>query len=78
HFAVDKVILFGHSVGGGMAVSAAAQWPQRVLAVITESAQAFVEDRTLQGIQEARTRFADPAQLARLAKYHGNDLQQAR
>ncbi|NUT60952.1 alpha/beta fold hydrolase [Herbaspirillum sp. C9C3] len=78
HFGVDEVILFGHSVGGGMAVSAAAQWPRRVLAVITESAQAFVEDRTRQGIEDARASFADPAQLARLAKYHGNDLQQAR
>lgn len=78
HFAVPKAILFGHSVGGGMAISAAAQMPQRVLAVISESAQAFVEERTLQGIRDARASFADPAQLARLAKYHGNDLQQAR
>lgn len=78
HFGVAQAILFGHSVGGGMAVSAAAQMPQRVLAVITESAQAFVEERTLEGIRDARASFADPVQLARLAKYHGNDLQQAR
>jgi pimeloyl-ACP methyl ester carboxylesterase len=78
HFGVERVVLFGHSVGGGMAVSAAAQMPQYVLGVITEAAQAFVEELTLQGIREAAASFADPAQLARLAKYHGNDMQQAR
>lgn len=76
--AVGPVVLFGHSVGGGMAMSAAAQMPQQVVAVITESAQAFVEDRTLQGICAARESFADPAQVARLARYHGNDAQKAR
>lgn len=76
--ALGQVVLFGHSVGGGMAISAAAQLPQQVVAVITESAQAFVEDRTLQGIRAARDSFADPAQVARLARYHGNDAQRAR
>ncbi|OWY30039.1 alpha/beta fold hydrolase [Herbaspirillum robiniae] len=74
---VEKVILFGHSVGGGMAISAAAQFPDRIAAVITESAQAFVEDRTLEGIRAAKKNFEDPVQLARLAKYHGNNLKKA-
>ncbi len=74
---IEKAILFGHSVGGGMAISAAAQFPDRIAAVITESAQAFVEDRTLEGIRAAKKNFEDPAQLARLAKYHGNDLKKA-
>ena len=77
HLEVQKSILFGHSVGGGMALSAAAQFPDRIAAVITESAQAFVEDRTLEGIRAAKKNFADPAQVARLAKYHGNDLNKA-
>lgn len=71
HFALQQFVLFGHSVGGGMAVHCAAQWPQHCVAVITESAQAFVEDRTVAGIEEARELFADPAQRARLARYHG-------
>lgn len=78
HLEVEQAILFGHSVGGGMALAAAAQLPGRIAAVITESAQAFVEDRTLEGIRAAKKNFADPAQLARLAKYHGNDLEKAR
>ncbi|WDZ94639.1 alpha/beta hydrolase [Herbaspirillum sp. WKF16] len=74
---IERAILFGHSVGGGMAIVAAAQFPDRIAAVITESAQAFVEDRTLDGIRAAGKNFEDPAQLARLAKYHGSDLEKA-
>ncbi|KAF1034251.1 MAG: hypothetical protein GAK35_04307 [Herbaspirillum frisingense] len=77
HLRMEKAILFGHSVGGGMAISAAAQFPDRIAGVITESAQAFVEDRTLEGIRTAKKNFSDPAQLARLARYHGNDLKKA-
>jgi pimeloyl-ACP methyl ester carboxylesterase len=77
HFGIEKAILFGHSVGGGMAISAAAQFPDRIAAVITESAQAFVEERTLEGIRAAKESLADPEQLARLARYHGNDLKKA-
>ena len=72
---IDRFILFGHSVGGGMAVHCAAKRPDACAALITESAQAFVEDRTLRGIEEASALFADPAQLARLAKYHGDKAQ---
>ncbi|HBZ05569.1 MAG TPA: alpha/beta hydrolase, partial [Massilia sp.] len=45
---------FGHSVGGGMAVHCAARHPEQCLALVTESAQAFVEERTLAGIREAK------------------------
>lgn len=68
---LERVVLFGHSVGGGMAAAAAAAAPERVVAVITESAQAFVEDRTLEGIRAARDAFAAPGQVERLGRYHG-------
>ncbi|UEM24687.1 alpha/beta hydrolase (plasmid) [Skermanella mucosa] len=61
----------GHSVGGGMAVETAARFPTRCRALVTIAAQAFVEDRTLAGIRAARRGFQDPANLARLARYHG-------
>ncbi|MBT2118026.1 alpha/beta hydrolase [Dyella sp. LX-66] len=69
---LDRFVAFGHSVGGGMAVACAAAWPEDCVALITESAQAFVEDRTLQGIREAKQSFAQPGQLDRLRKYHGD------
>lgn len=43
---VDRFIAFGHSVGGGMAVHCAAQYPERCEGLITESAQAFVGEET--------------------------------
>ena len=68
---IERMILFGHSVGGGMAIAAAAVAPERIVAVVTESAQAFVEERTLAGIRAARASFQAPEQLERLARYHG-------
>lgn len=67
-----RFIAFGHSVGGAMAVMTAAAMPDRCLAVITESAQSFVEDRTIEGIQSAMAYFLDPGQYSRLERYHGS------
>lgn len=71
----DQFIAFGHSVGGGMAVSIAGAFPARCLAVITEAAQAFVEDRTLAGIRAAKKSFSNADQFDRLRKYHGDKAQ---
>lgn len=69
---IDRMILFGHSVGGAMAVAAAAAFPDASVAVITEAAQAFVEDRTLAGVSAAKSAFAASDQIKRLARYHGD------
>jgi len=68
---IAAMIPFGHSVGGAMAVATAARWPARCRAVVTEAAQAFVEDRTAAAIRDARTAFAAPGQVERLERYHG-------
>ena len=62
---------FGHSVGGAMAVNCAGQFASDCEALVTESAQVFPEDRTLQSIRSAREQFTDNKQLERLRKYHG-------
>jgi pimeloyl-ACP methyl ester carboxylesterase len=67
----ERFIAFGHSVGGGMAVNCAAAFAADCEALITESAQAFAEDQTLQGVAAAKEQFKDAAQLQRLKKYHG-------
>lgn len=69
---VDAFIAFGHSVGGGMAVACAARFSAQCRALVTIAAQAFVEDRTLAGIRDADRTFAEPGQLDRLARYHGD------
>ncbi|HYG88904.1 MAG TPA: alpha/beta fold hydrolase [Azospirillum sp.] len=68
----QRFVAFGHSVGGGMAVHCAAAFPADCEALITESAQAFPEDRTLDAIRVAKEQFKDDSQIARLRKYHGD------
>lgn len=70
--AIGRFALFGHSVGGGMAVNCAAHHAETCVGLITESAQSFLEDRTVKGLEEAREFFKDPAQVARLERYHGD------
>jgi pimeloyl-ACP methyl ester carboxylesterase len=67
---LQEYVLFGHSVGGGMALHIASQ-DLDCQAVITVSAQAFVEDLTVKGIREAKRMFARPGQIERLKKWHG-------
>lgn len=69
---IERFVVLGHSVGGGMAVHVAARQPARCAALVTMAAQAFVEDRTRAGILEAQAVFADPQQVERLARYHGD------
>ncbi|MEG1451537.1 alpha/beta fold hydrolase [Brevundimonas sp.] len=68
---LERVILLGHSVGGGMSLAAAAALGAQVAGVVTMAAQTFVEERTLQGIREAKLAFAQDGQVERLARYHG-------
>lgn len=63
-------ILFGHSVGGAIAVNIAAR-DAACAAVITVASQAFVEDLTVDGIERAMEAFKQPGQIDRLKKYHG-------
>lgn len=63
-------MLFGHSVGGGMAINIASK-DSDCKAVITVSAQSFVEDVTVKGIKNAQTMFQQPGQLERLERWHG-------
>lgn len=69
---LGALVLLGHSVGGAMAVATAARHPEFCRAVVTIASQAFVEDRTLAGIREAKAAFAEPGQLERLVRYHGD------
>lgn len=68
---LDAFALFGHSVGGAMAIAIAATQGEACRFVVAESAQAFVEPRTLAGIRAAKARFQDPAAFERLSKWHG-------
>lgn len=68
---LQRVILFGHSDGGSIALIAAAKYPSFILGVITEGAHIFVEEITLEGIREAVTAYQTTDLKERLQKYHG-------
>lgn len=68
---IQEFVACGHSVGGGMAVETGARFGERCHAVVTIAAQAFVEEKTLQGIRVAQQEFKSAETFARLAKYHG-------
>lgn len=68
---LEKVILFGHSDGGSIALLTAALFPERIQALITEGAHVFVEEVTLEGIRAAQKAYTTTDLPQRLAKYHG-------
>lgn len=69
---IERFVVFGHSVGGGMAVNCAARYDEACTAVISEAAQARVEEKTLQGIRQAKELFSNEDQLNRLRRLHGD------
>jgi pimeloyl-ACP methyl ester carboxylesterase len=69
---ISEFLLFGHSVGGVMALTIAATDPRSCKLVVSESAQSYIEDRTLSGILDAKKLFAEPGQFEKLGKYHGD------
>lgn len=72
---VQRYVLYGHSVGGPIALTHAAQHAGGTLAVISEAGQAFVTPQTLEAIHAARDYFSKPENLARLARWHGERAQ---
>ncbi|MFG6158171.1 alpha/beta fold hydrolase [Halomonas sp. 1390] len=69
---LERFVMLGHSVGGGMATAIAGRHADGCEALVTVAAQAFTEPRTLAGIREAKRAFADPDRMARLARHHGD------
>ncbi|WP_288435052.1 alpha/beta hydrolase [uncultured Chryseobacterium sp.] len=71
---LGKVILFGHSDGGTIALITAAKYPERVKAVICEAGHIFVEEITLKGVCEAWEAYKTTNLAERLQKYHGDKV----
>lgn len=67
---INAYVLIGHSVGGGMALLSAAN-DHTCLGVVSMSAQAYVEPKTLQGIRDAQAMFEQKGQMLRLENWHG-------
>lgn len=75
YFSIQKFVVLGHSVGGGMSVAIAAAYPEHCQGLISISAQYAVEALTLKGISEAKVGFQQAGQMERLEKYHPEKAQ---
>ncbi|WP_210324293.1 alpha/beta fold hydrolase [Azorhizobium oxalatiphilum] len=68
---LERFIILGHSVGGGMAVGIAAAFGDACQALITEAAQSCVEPVTRAGVAAAKTLFSQDMHMSRIARFHG-------
>ena len=67
---IHGYVLMGHSVGGAMSLNIAAK-DLDCQGVISISAQAFIEEVTLEGLRNAEIMFSDPMYMAKLERWHG-------
>lgn len=67
-----KIILYGHSDGGSIALIYASKYPHHINSIITEAAHVFVEQETLAGIKPALNAFKK-GRLNGLKKYHNHN-----
>lgn len=68
---LKEAILFGHSDGGTISLIMAALYPEKVKAVITEGCHIFVDDLTIDGINNAVEQYQNTNLHERLVRYHG-------
>lgn len=77
-FALDRVVLVGHSDGGTIALLHAAAEPgPRLLGAVSIAAHVFNEERAVQGIREAVAAFEAGPLRARLERLHGPNTEVA-
>jgi pimeloyl-ACP methyl ester carboxylesterase len=74
---IERALLVGHSDGGSIALIAAGRGEPRVAAVATLAAHVFCEELSVQSIARARDAFVGGDLRARLARYHGANVDDA-
>lgn len=68
----EPVILYGHSDGGTIALMYAALYPEKVLAVISESGHVINEESIKSGIINTTNEYKNGDLRSKLTKYHGD------
>lgn len=71
---LDNVVLFGHSDGATIALLFAANPTVTTPGLVLEAPHVFVEDITLAGIRQAGAAYRDSNIRERLARYHGERI----
>src|SRR5262249_39680675 len=78
HTAIRKTVLVGHSDGGAIAtIYAGGRQDFRVRALVLMAPHFFVEDVSIRSIIEAKQAFEQGDLRARLARYHGDNVDTA-
>ena len=67
----EKIVLFGHSDGGTIALFYASCFPERLLCIVAVAPHVFLEEISFNGIKSAVKAFKESDLEKRLAKYHG-------
>lgn len=68
----DRLVLFGHSDGGSIALLYAAMYPDAVAGIAVAAPHIFVEDVTVSGIGQARTAYLETTLRDKLGRYHAD------
>lgn len=68
---IRDFLVLGHSAGGAMALNIAAT-DKECEGLISISAPAYVENKTLEGIRAAKKLFTEPRYFEKLKKWHGD------
>jgi len=71
---LGKVIVYGHSDGGTIALMFAAAHPDRALAVVSEAAHVFSEVNATSGFAEVIAAYETGDLRQRLARHHGDNV----
>lgn len=71
----NKIILFGHSDGGTIALLYSAFYPENLLGIITEAHHVFVEKISQMGVRMAVEYYKKSDMHKRMAKYHGENTE---
>ncbi|RLA47772.1 MAG: alpha/beta hydrolase [Gammaproteobacteria bacterium] len=73
YFAVDKVILVGHSAGGAVALLASGVHPGKVCGTIAIAPQLIAQDNTREGLTKAIAAYENGKLRDKLMKFHGDN-----
>lgn len=70
----NKIIVFGHSDGGTIALLYASKYPKKILAAITEAHHIVIEKESQEGIKIAVDAYENTNLRELLKRYHGDNV----
>jgi pimeloyl-ACP methyl ester carboxylesterase len=70
---LNKIILYGHSDGGSIALAYVALYPEDILCIVAEAAHVINEIETKKGIILAKKAY-ELGKFKKLTEWHGNNL----